>query len=305
MFLLFVLVVIVAALFALPQVRGWIGEKTTAVGMRLRLDAETYRQIDNVIVPSRNGTTQIDHILVSVYGIFVIETKNMKGWIYGSAENDTWTQVLGGRKYQFQNPLKQNYRHTRCLAEYLHLDHRVFHSVVWFIGDCTFKTPMPENVLASGLSGYRELQCAVCDGRPGGRERENAPSPKRTPRRHAERARAVPAGSPPVGDGVPPVRRTAEATNREKGSTGRESLPRLLALSGLQVHQKHRLTVLWCGVHRGARMHRAPGLTLSPRRLAERLGGTRGDHEGRGAGGDHAAQSEVGDAPLETPRAPR
>jgi restriction system protein len=160
--LLFAVVLIVAAILARPQVRGWVGEKTTSVGMRLRLDAATYRQIDNVIVPSRNGTTQIDHILVSVFGIVVIETKNIKGWIYGSAEKSTWTQVLGGRKYQFQNPLKQNYRHTRCLAEYLHLDHRVFHSVVWFIGDCTFKTPMPENVLASGLSGYIETFSARC-----------------------------------------------------------------------------------------------------------------------------------------------
>ena len=66
------------------------------------------------MVPSRNGTTQIDHILVSAYGIFVIETKNLKGWIFGSAENATWTQVLAGKKYPFQNPLKQNYRHTRC-----------------------------------------------------------------------------------------------------------------------------------------------------------------------------------------------
>ena len=162
MLLLLALVLIGTAVLALPQVRGWIGEKTTTVGLRLRLDAETYRQIDNVIVPSRNGTTQIDHVLVSVYGIFVIETKNMKGWIFGSAENDTWTQVLVGKKYQFQNPLKQNYRHTRCLAEYLHLDHRVFHSVVWFIGDCTFRTPMPENVLNAGLSGYIEKFSARC-----------------------------------------------------------------------------------------------------------------------------------------------
>jgi restriction system protein len=160
--LLFAVALIVAAILARPHVRGWIGETTTTVGLRLGLDAETYRQIDNVIVPSRNGTTQIDHILVSVYGIFVIETKNIKGWIYGSAENATWTQVLGGKKYQFQNPLKQNYRHTRCLAEYLHLDHRVFHSVVWFIGDCTFKTAMPENVLNSGLAGYIDNFTARC-----------------------------------------------------------------------------------------------------------------------------------------------
>jgi hypothetical protein len=162
MLLLFALVLILAAGLALPAVRGWVGEKTTSLGMRLVLDADTYRRIDNVIVPSWNGTTQIDHIVVSVYGIFVIETKNLKGWIFGSAEDDTWTQALFGTKYRFQNPLKQNYRHTRCLAEYLHLDHRAFHSVVWFIGDCTFKTVMPKNVLDSGLTGYIESFSARC-----------------------------------------------------------------------------------------------------------------------------------------------
>lgn len=154
MIFIFGLLLIVVSLLALPEVRGWIGEKTTTIGMWLSLDKATYRRIDNLIVPVKDGTTQIDHTLVSVYGIFVIETKNMKGWIFGSAEDAKWTQVLFGRKYPFQNPLRQNYRHTRSLAEYLYLDHRVFHSVVWFIGDCTFKTPMPENVLASGLSGY-------------------------------------------------------------------------------------------------------------------------------------------------------
>lgn len=143
MLVLFAVVLIVTAFLARPHVRGWLGETATAVGMRLGLNAKTYRPIDNVILPSRNDTTQIDHIVVSVSGIFVIETKNIKGWIFGSAENDTWTQVLVGKKYQFQNPLKQNYRHTRCLAEYLRLDHRVFHSVVWFIGDYTFKTRCP------------------------------------------------------------------------------------------------------------------------------------------------------------------
>jgi restriction system protein len=157
MLLLFVLVIILGAVLTRPEVRGWMGEETTTFGMWLSLDAGTYHRIDNLIVPSRGDTTQIDHLLVSIYGIFVIETKNMKGWIFGSAKDARWTQVLFGRKYPFQNPLKQNYRHTRSLAEYLHLDHRVFHSVVWFIGDCTFKTAMPENVLDSGLSAYIEL----------------------------------------------------------------------------------------------------------------------------------------------------
>ena len=64
--------------------RGWFGEKKTTFIMWMTLDADVYRRNHNVIIPSINGTTQIDHILVSPYGVFIVETKNMKGWIFGS-----------------------------------------------------------------------------------------------------------------------------------------------------------------------------------------------------------------------------
>jgi restriction system protein len=135
-------------------IKGWLGEKLTTFGMWMRLDSNTYRRVHNLIVPSVDGTTQIDHVLVSIYGIFVLETKNMDGWIFGSANQKTWTQSFFGKKFQFQNSLHQNYRHTRCLAEFLGLDHDLLHSVVLFIGDCKLKTKLPENVLTSGLSSY-------------------------------------------------------------------------------------------------------------------------------------------------------
>jgi hypothetical protein len=48
----------------------------------------------------------------------------------------------------------QNYRHTKCLADYLDIDHSIIHPIVFFASECTFKTPMPPNVLRSGLSSY-------------------------------------------------------------------------------------------------------------------------------------------------------
>jgi restriction system protein len=107
----------------------------TAFGMWLKLDPEVYRRIHNIVLPACNGTTQIDHVVVSIYGLFVIETKNMDGWIFGSAQQETWTQQFFKKKFKFQNPLRQNYRHTRCLAEFLNVDHDLLHSVVFFIGD--------------------------------------------------------------------------------------------------------------------------------------------------------------------------
>lgn len=120
--------------------KGWLGEKLTALGIWMHLDKETYRRFHNVIVPARNGTTQIDHVIVSPYGIFVVETKNYQGWIFGSANQAQWTQSIYGKKHRFQNPLRQNYRHIKCLSDYLDLPEDRFHSVVFFIGDCKLKT---------------------------------------------------------------------------------------------------------------------------------------------------------------------
>jgi len=115
-------------------IKGWFGEKLTTFGMWLRLDETVYRRIDDLIIPSKNGTTQIDHVLVSVFGIFVIETKNMQGWIFGGEKDTTWCQSVYGHKNRFQNPLRQNYRHIECLADFLKLDRHHFHSVVFFVG---------------------------------------------------------------------------------------------------------------------------------------------------------------------------
>jgi restriction system protein len=136
------------------SIKGWLGEKMTILGMWLKLDRKIYRLINDVILSSRNGTTQIDHVIVSSYGLFVIETKNMDGWIFGSANEATWTQQFFRKRFKFQNPLRQNYRHTKCLAEALHLADEVLHSVVFFIGEAKLKTTLPENVLTKGLSSY-------------------------------------------------------------------------------------------------------------------------------------------------------
>ncbi|MEO1145345.1 MAG: NERD domain-containing protein [Cyanobacteria bacterium J06638_22] len=141
--------------------KGWFGEAQTMLVHFLKLDSSIYKQFNNVTISGDRGTTQIDHIIVSRYGIFVIETKNMGGWIYGGERQAQWTQVFHAKKYKFQNPLHQNYRHTKALATFLHIDHEKLHSIVFFWGDCTFKTDMPENVLQTGYSHYIKSQTKV------------------------------------------------------------------------------------------------------------------------------------------------
>ena len=46
------------------------------------------------MLATKSGTTQIDHVVVSKYGLFTIETKNYRGKIYGDDARDKWTQVI-------------------------------------------------------------------------------------------------------------------------------------------------------------------------------------------------------------------
>jgi restriction system protein len=134
--------------------RGWIGEKKTALNMWLSLNTNIYRRFHNIIIPSKSGTSQIDHLLVSPYGLFIVETKNKQGWIYGSENQAKWTQTFYQKKYTFQNPLRQTFRQKKVLSEFLKMDESLIHTVVYFVGDCTFKTPLPANVLTSNLGRY-------------------------------------------------------------------------------------------------------------------------------------------------------
>lgn len=142
--------------------KGWLGEAIVNLSIKHCLDPRDYRLLRNVTLPFEDGTTQIDHIIVSRFGVFVIETKNMKGWIFGGERQKTWTQKIYRHSVKFQNPLHQNYKHVKALEALLGIDGSAIHSVVVFIGGSTFKTPMPENVTqAFGFLRYVKARTAV------------------------------------------------------------------------------------------------------------------------------------------------
>ena len=134
--------------------KGWYGEKKTAFWLSLLLNAKHYQIYNNLIIPSANGTAQIDHLVISKHGIFIVETKNKKGWVFGSPEAKSWTQVIYRRKFSFQNPLFQTYRQKNVLASFLGVSNSSIHTIVKFTGNSTFKTNMPRNVVRYGLARY-------------------------------------------------------------------------------------------------------------------------------------------------------
>ncbi len=129
-----------------PKVKGIIGEALVKILAKFKLPKDVYHPIHNVTLPTEDGTTQIDHIFVSRFGVFVVETKNMKGWIFGGENQAQWTQQIFKVKNKFQNPIRQNYKHVKALESALEVPPEAIISVIAFIGECKLKTEMPPNV---------------------------------------------------------------------------------------------------------------------------------------------------------------
>lgn len=108
------------------KIKGVIGEKSIS-SILYFLDKSKYKVINDIVLKKGTKTSQIDHIVISDFGIFVIETKNYKGWIVGNENSEYWTQVLFKRKERIYNPIRQNLGHINalknCLSSYSNINY--------------------------------------------------------------------------------------------------------------------------------------------------------------------------------------
>lgn len=130
----------------MPKIKGKMGEFNVSVVLAT-LPKDEYQVINDIIIPSKYGTTQIDHVVVSIYGIFVIETKNYKGLIYGGEDAETWTKNMWGNKYSLRNPLKQNYGHVKSLQAILNIPKEMFIPIVVFSNRAKLRVQTQETVI--------------------------------------------------------------------------------------------------------------------------------------------------------------
>lgn len=132
------------------------GEAAVRRALTKRFTGREYHLLNNVTLPSDDGTTQIDHILVSTHGIFIIEVKHYSGWIFANHDAAVWTQVIYRRKSKFQNPIRQNMKHMMAVSRLLDfLPPKSIYAAVVFTGDAEFKTDRPEGVFdLEGLIQY-------------------------------------------------------------------------------------------------------------------------------------------------------
>lgn len=130
----FIVVSIIAALIVIgivfirtPQGRGIVGELVVRIILGKTKEGEKY-VINNLMLVDNGKSSQIDHVLINQNGVFVIETKNYSGRIYGNESQQEWTQVLsyGRVKNKLYNPVKQNathvYRLKKLLPEETYID---------------------------------------------------------------------------------------------------------------------------------------------------------------------------------------
>lgn len=118
-------------------------------------------------------SSQIDHIIVSPYGIFVIETKNHKGMVFGDVNGKVWTQVLKGENgkraygghahYTFLNPVIQNEEHMKHLSQKLSIPRQFMTGMIVFtnpdaiLGNVNCNCCYTLDILADAILSYRKI----------------------------------------------------------------------------------------------------------------------------------------------------
>lgn len=166
----FGILIVAVAIFWIYSVRikGFIGEKSIAIRLN-RLNPNKYFIINNLVLEVNGKTSQIDHVVISDFGIFVIETKNYKGWIMGGEHSDYWTQLIFKRKERFYNPIRQNRGHIvalkQCLPEFSKVS---YVPIVVFSTDADIKVDTDSLViyssqLTNGIRGYSDIRLSTAE----------------------------------------------------------------------------------------------------------------------------------------------
>ena len=125
--------------------KGKQGEKAIAI---LLENINGYKFIINNIMINDNGKSrQIDHIAITEYGVFVIETKNYAGIIYGLETSTEWKQYLNNKCFTFKNPIHQNYGHCEIVKSKVKDITNEIESIVVFVHRCKLKVKTISKVI--------------------------------------------------------------------------------------------------------------------------------------------------------------
>lgn len=168
--IIFLALAIFKAWYNSPAQKGMRGEKE--VSNYLSKLPDDYIVLNDLVYNTERGTTQVDHVVVSKYGVFAIETKNYRGKIYGNDSRKEWTQIIltdvtYGKKWwktytyvtknHLYNPVKQSLGHVYKIKELLKsFPNLPVIPIVAFVGDVDL-----DNVESQHCVVYGEQLCSA------------------------------------------------------------------------------------------------------------------------------------------------
>ena len=123
-----ILIITIGKLFY-SQIIGWFGELWTKQELN-KLSKDKYTILNNIFIKENEHTHQIDHVVVSPYGIFVIETKQYNGYITGNKYDKNWIRHTRKKQYYYTNPIRQNYGHVKALSSLLNIEESKIFNIV-------------------------------------------------------------------------------------------------------------------------------------------------------------------------------
>lgn len=104
-----------------------------------KLPKNEYIVLNDLMLPTSYGTTQIDHVVLSLYGVYVIETKNYTGILIGNEKSEQWEQNINGFMYKTANALRQNKAHIAAVRSHASVQANVpIHNIVVFANATKF-----------------------------------------------------------------------------------------------------------------------------------------------------------------------
>ena len=139
-----------------PDMKGQVGEWLVSRKLRKGLPETEYHLLDDLLLPDgKGGQTQVDHVVVSIYGVFVIETKNWDCRVYGQADDHTWTVIYGWKRKECPlNPLQQNKTHVAAVLALLPIKPEHCHNVVALLNGAELKKGPIPGVVQKDIAGY-------------------------------------------------------------------------------------------------------------------------------------------------------
>jgi hypothetical protein len=139
--------VLLNVFLASPRFRGDIAQTRVRRILAAGLEKSRYTVINRLRVPAGGGTIDIDHLVVSKFGVFVIESQYARGWVAGGEFQDRWKQYHLRRFTRLDNPMHRNALQAQAVENLLGIPASKIHRIVVLLGQKGFKTPMPENLL--------------------------------------------------------------------------------------------------------------------------------------------------------------